>query len=169
MKLENVRVGQIVKDSFGNRYKVLEVANNKDDQPVKLRCTRHLGEHYYSTKSPSEETKYTFGIGGEWWIHKDMLKDFSIVKAKKAKDLKVGQIVVDKHGNEYEVYEVGRGIMPIALRCIKFVKRVNVQDDDVGFKHIDQTMWIYRSKKIAQNDGCDDMNILTVKSLKLKR
>ena len=105
MKLENVRVGQIVKDSFGNRYKVLEVANNKDDQPVKLRCTRHLGEHYYSTKSPSEETKYTFGIGGEWWIHKDMLKDFSIVKAKKAKDLKVGQIVVDKHGNEYEVYE----------------------------------------------------------------
>jgi len=97
---------------------------------------------------------------------------FDCEKAKKAKDLKVGQIVVDKHGNEYEVYEVyevGRGIMPIALRCIKFVKRVNVQDDDVGFKHIDQTMWIYRSKKIAQNDGCDDMNIHTVKSLKLKR
>lgn len=84
----------------------------------------------------------------------------------KLENVRVGQIVVDKHGNEYEV---GRGIMPIVLRCIKFVKRVNVQDDDVGFKHIDQTMWIYRSKKIAQNDGCDDMNILTVKSLKLKR
>nr|DAR90855.1 MAG TPA: hypothetical protein [Caudoviricetes sp.] len=87
----------------------------------------------------------------------------------KLENVRVGQIVVDKHGNEYEVCEVGRGIMPIALRCFKFVKRVNVQADDVGFKHIDQKMWIYRSKKIAQNDGCDDMNILTVKSLKLKR
>ena len=171
MKLQNVKCGQIVKDPFGNRYKVLEIVIDEADvRPVKLRCTRHLGEHYYSTKSPSEETKYTFGIGNEWWIHKDESKDFSIVKPKlKVEDLKIGQIVVDKHGNEYEVHAIDRDdIMPIRLRCTKFVRKVNVQDGNVGFKDVDQAMWIYRSKKIAQNDGCDDKGIVTVKSIKLK-
>lgn len=86
----------------------------------------------------------------------------------KLEEFKVGQIVVDKHGNEYEVNDVHRGMMPIRLRCIKFVRKVNVQDGDVGFHGVDIPLWIYRSKKIAQNDGCNVKSIVTVKSLKLK-
>lgn len=39
------------------------------------------------------------------------------------KEMKVGQIVADKFGNEYEVREISEcDKMPVLLRCIKFVK-----------------------------------------------
>lgn len=90
----------------------------------------------------------------------------------KPKDMKVGQIVVDKFGNEYEVEYIDNNdtAMPIKMCCTKFVVPVDVQDDNVGFTGAGKlnSYWIYKSKKAAKEDGVKDMNILTVKSLKSK-
>lgn len=85
------------------------------------------------------------------------------------KDIKVGQIVVDKLGNEYEV----RGIdendkMAVLLRCTKFVKEISVQKVcDIKFRKAGQTFYIYRSRSAARNSG-NDIDVITVKTLKLK-
>lgn len=36
MKLEDVEIGQILKDKFGNKYKVVEIDKNDDFVPVEL-------------------------------------------------------------------------------------------------------------------------------------
>lgn len=88
------------------------------------------------------------------------------------KDMKVGQIVVDKFGNEYEVKYIDNNdtAMPIRLCCTKFVAPVDVQDDNVGFDGAGKLnlYWIYKSKKAAKEDGVENMDILTVESLKSK-
>ena len=40
MKLENVKIGQILKDKFGNKYEVDEIDENDDLLPLKLRCIK---------------------------------------------------------------------------------------------------------------------------------
>ena len=57
----------------------------------------------------------------------------------KLEDIKVGQTVVDKFGNEYVVENVNHGWMPVYLRCTKFVKRVGLNPRFDGAFLIQQT------------------------------
>lgn len=68
----------------------------------------------------------------------------------KLKDIEVGMAVVDKFNNEYVIEIVGSGLMPILLRCTKFVKCIGVQENDVMFDDVDKSFWIYKSKKAAK-------------------
>ena len=93
-------------------------------------------------------------------------------KKMKLKEIEVGMVVVDKHSNEYIVQLVNRDgkFMPVMLKCTKFSSNILVQQSggiDVEFSHKGQTFYIYKSKKVARNDGCD-VDCITVKSLKLK-
>lgn len=87
----------------------------------------------------------------------------------KLKDIKVGQVVVDKFGNEYEVVEITKNDrMPVYLKCIKFVKKILVQRFGmIEFYKEGQSFFVYKSKKVAKNSG-NDIDVITVKSLKLK-
>ena len=86
----------------------------------------------------------------------------------KLKDIKGGQTVVDKFGNEYvvEIVSYSYDLMPVYLRCTKFVKCVAVQNHGVMFECVGDYFWIYKSKKVAKKDGIK--NGITVESLKLK-
>lgn len=44
----------------------------------------------------------------------------------KLKEVKIDQIVIDKCGNEYEVYDIDytNDILVVALKCIKHVKDI---------------------------------------------
>lgn len=89
----------------------------------------------------------------------------------KLEEIKVGMVVVDKHSNEYIVQLVNKDskLMPVMLKCTKFSSNILVQRaGDVGFSHEGQTFHIYKSKKAARNDGCKNVDVITVKSLKLK-
>lgn len=134
MKLCDTKVGQIVVDIYGNRYRVTDVTHEKDAhrQPVRLLCVQHLGGESYYTKSLSESTEYKFNLADEWWIKEDELCDFTIISDMKMKfaDLEVGQIVVDRHGNEYEVLCSTRIPYDVKLKCTKFVKQVEVSKDN---------------------------------------
>ena len=91
----------------------------------------------------------------------------------KLKDIEVGMTVIDKFDNEYEVLEItDRVLMPIKLKCTKFVKNIPVQNlgkifGKLEFYNVGQSFYIYKSKKVAKANGDDD-NIITIKSLKLK-
>lgn len=84
-------------------------------------------------------------------------------------DIKVGMKVIDKYDNEYEVNKLTEDKrMPVKLKCTKFVKKIPVQNlGGIKFREVGQSFYIYKSKKIARNNG-NDANIITVKSLKLK-
>ena len=84
----------------------------------------------------------------------------------KVEDIRVGQTVVDKFGNEYVVEIVSRDLRPVFLRLTKLVKRVVVQTHGVVFECVDDYFWIYKSKKVAKKDGIE--KCITVESLKLK-
>ena len=86
----------------------------------------------------------------------------------KLKEIEGGMTVVDKFDNEYIVEIVEKGLMPILLKCTKFVKSIGVQKYDVMFDDVDESFWIYRSKKAAKKDGMCQEHCITVKSLKLK-
>lgn len=88
----------------------------------------------------------------------------------KLKDIKVGITVVDKYSNEYIVKEVDRDdkIMPVMLECVKFVKSIPIRtvgNVNTGCKG--ESFYIYKSGKVARNEGYD-IKCITVKSLKLK-
>lgn len=87
----------------------------------------------------------------------------------KLKDIKAGQIVTDKLGNEYKVLFVAADgdDMPVELECIKFSEEISV-DGIFTFRRIGQCFWIYKSKKSCQKDGMCQENCISVKSLKLK-
>lgn len=82
----------------------------------------------------------------------------------KVEDIKIGQTVVDKFGNEYVVEIVDNSLMPVYLRLTKFVKRVVVQKHGVMFECVDDYFWIYKSENVAKKDGVE--NCITVESLK---
>ena len=85
----------------------------------------------------------------------------------KVEDIRVGQTVVDKFGNEYVVEIVDcDDSMPVWLRCTKFVEWVIVQKHGVMFECVDDCFWIYRSEKVAKKEG--GAKCITVESLKLK-
>ena len=86
----------------------------------------------------------------------------------KLKDIAVGMKVVDKFDNEYIVEVVNSGLMPVLLKCTKFVKCIGVQENDVMFDDVDKSYWIYKSKKAAKKDGMCQKHCISVKSLKLK-
>lgn len=89
----------------------------------------------------------------------------------KLKDIKAGQIVTDKLGNEYKVLFVTADgdDMPVELECIKFSEEISA-DGIFTFRRIGQCFWIYKSKKIAKavDELVDNKRLVTVKSLKLK-
>lgn len=90
----------------------------------------------------------------------------------KLKEIRIGQIVIDKLGNEYKVHDVDYNIgddncTPVALECIKHVKDISIFNH-ICFTTIGQVFWIYKSKKMAKKDCCKNMDVITVKSLKLK-
>ncbi len=92
----------------------------------------------------------------------------------KLKEIKIGQIVVDRFGNEYIVKEVDRdsspyNIMPIRIKCIKLLKSILVQRNDVLFCEVGQSFWIYKSKEVAKNDHTYIVDCITVEELKLKQ
>ena len=78
MKLNQFKVGQTVKDIYGNIYTVLGVDYDQNDNiPVKLKCTKRSGKYMYVTWS--NNSRYNFEYeGSESWINKDELKDFTI-------------------------------------------------------------------------------------------
>lgn len=84
-------------------------------------------------------------------------------------DIKIGMKVVDKYSNEYEVNAlIEDKQMPAKLKCTKFTREIPVQNlGGIKFREVGQSFYIYKSKKIARNNG-NDANIITVKSLKLK-
>lgn len=85
------------------------------------------------------------------------------------KDIKIGMKVVDKYSNKYEVNKLTEDKrMPVKLKCTKFVREIPVQNlGGIKFREVGQSFYIYKSKKIARNNG-NDANVITVKSLKLK-
>lgn len=89
----------------------------------------------------------------------------------KLKNVKVGQILIDKFGNEYRVLFVANDYdMPVELECVKFSQCVNV-DGNFTFTRIGQCFWIFKSKKRAKCHGTRpfiDHHFITLKSLKLK-
>lgn len=87
----------------------------------------------------------------------------------KLEDIEIGMMVVDKYGNEYEVNKLTEDKrMPVKLKCTKFVREIPVQNlGGIKFREAGQSFYIYKSKKIARNNG-NDANIITLKSLKLK-
>lgn len=88
----------------------------------------------------------------------------------KLEDVKIGQIVVDKYGNEY-VVEIADNhpLRPVLLKCIKFLNIVRVQKiGDVKFHNVNDIYWIYKSaEEVMLFEGCE-LECITVESLKLK-
>lgn len=87
----------------------------------------------------------------------------------KLEDVKIGQIVIDKYGNEY-VVEIADNhkLRPVLLKCIKFLNIVRVQKiGDIKFHNVNDSFWIYKSAEVAMFNGCD-LECITVESLKLK-
>ena len=86
----------------------------------------------------------------------------------KVEDIKVGQTVVDKLGNEYvvEIVDYDDDLMPVWLRCTKFVEWCVVQKHGVIFGRVYDYFWIYKSENVAKKDGVE--NCITVESLNLK-
>lgn len=87
----------------------------------------------------------------------------------KLKEIKVGQIVTDKYNNEYKVLYIDKNdaLMPVKLKCTKFLQSILVQKfGGVEFEQEGQRFYIYKSNKVARNDGCN-AKCITVKSLRL--
>ena len=87
----------------------------------------------------------------------------------KLEDIEIGMMVIDKYDNEYEVNKLTEDKrMPVKLKCTKFVREIPVQNlGGIKFREVGQSFYIYKSKKIARNNG-NDANVITLKSLKLK-
>ena len=88
----------------------------------------------------------------------------------KFKDIQIGQTVEDKLGNVYKVDtidEFDKDGMYVMLRCIKLIGPIAV-DNNADFTGVGNSLWVYKSKKVARKNGCLNDNIVTVKSLKLK-
>lgn len=87
----------------------------------------------------------------------------------KLEDVKVGQIVKDEFDNEYIIEKItGDDSMPVKLKCTKFLKPIQVQKlGDVYFNKAGKSFYIYKSKKVVLEKGCDT-DCITVESLKLK-
>ena len=84
----------------------------------------------------------------------------------KVKDFKVGQIVMDKLGNEYKVLHITDDNMPLRIACTKFCKPIAIYDGSF-FYGVGQEFWIYKSKKVARKGSHQGIGIVTAKSLKL--
>lgn len=91
----------------------------------------------------------------------------------KLEDVKVDQIVVDRYDNEYIVTEVDydeseSNVMPVRIKCIKFLKSILIQKYEIEFCGLNQSFWIYKSDETAKNDLHYIENCITVEELKLK-
>lgn len=65
MKLEDVEIGQILKDKFGNKYKVVEIDKNDDFVPVGLECINFIKDVYFG-----HGMNYIKEVGSRAWILK---------------------------------------------------------------------------------------------------
>lgn len=66
MKLENVKVGMLLKDKFGNEYEVIEVNKNDDFQPVRVKCVKFVKRVCFKT-----ERDVIYRAGSMAWLLKD--------------------------------------------------------------------------------------------------
>lgn len=72
MELEDVEIGQILKDKFGNKYKVVEIDKNDDFVPVGLECINFIKDVYFG-----HGMNYIKKVGSHAWILKDYSKCLS--------------------------------------------------------------------------------------------
>ena len=96
----------------------------------------------------------------------------------KPEELSVGQAVVDNYGNEYVVEEIDDSkskfnVMPVRVKCTKFLKRVPVQrgiggQDAAMFRQAGKVFWIFESEDIAKQEFMYTPGCLTVEQLKPK-
>lgn len=63
MKLENVKVGMLLKDKFGNEYEVIEINRNDDFQPVRVKCVKFVKRVCFKT-----ERDVIYRAGSMAWI-----------------------------------------------------------------------------------------------------
>lgn len=78
------------------------------------------------------------------------------------KDINVGQIVVDKFGNEYEVIDTDIPQCIAKLKCTKFVKESHV-DPIFKFDRIDRILWVGSNGVYPGYDMTPDILIQTLK------
>ena len=78
------------------------------------------------------------------------------------KDINVGQIVVDKFGNEYEVIDTDIPQCIAKLKCTKFVTESHV-DPIFKFDRIDRTLWVGSNGVYPGYDMTPDILIQTLK------
>ena len=77
------------------------------------------------------------------------------------KDINVGQIVVDKFGNEYEVIDTDISQCIAKLKCTKFVTESRV-DPIFKFDRPDRTLWVGSNSVYPGYDVHPDILIQTL-------
>lgn len=78
------------------------------------------------------------------------------------KHINVGQIVVDKFGNEYEVIDTDMNQCIAKLKCTKFVTESRV-DPIFKFDRLDKTLWVGSDSVYPGYDFTADIIIQTLK------
>ena len=78
------------------------------------------------------------------------------------KDINVGQIVVDKFGNEYEVIDTDIPMCIAKLKCTKFVKESRT-DPVFEFDSVGKVLWVGSSSVYPGYDVTPDILIQTLK------
>jgi hypothetical protein len=71
MKLEDIKIGQFLKDKFGNRYKVVEVNEDDDFAPVELKCVKFVNSVYFGSTCFGHSNNHITEIGSRVWVLKD--------------------------------------------------------------------------------------------------
>lgn len=87
----------------------------------------------------------------------------------KARELKIGQIVVDQYGNEYEVLKLFDVLGHVTFKCTKFVKKVEIREG-VFVRTGLQTIHIIDAEYYKEHYGLEDSNCryVTIASLSPK-
>lgn len=129
MKLEDVKVGQILKDKFGNKYEVVQIDDaDKDFMPVELKCVEFVKEVCFG-RNIDIITK----IEHHSWVLKNRLRILS-------SDSIVGEFLKNHYSHEYNSFVDGLNLVDLTFNdtnCrflfgdAKAVKKVDVTLDDL--------------------------------------
>ena len=87
----------------------------------------------------------------------------------KYKDLKVGQLVFDQYGNEYEVIQLNDLSYYATLKCKKLVERVEVRHDEY-VNNASQVINAINTEYLCEKYGLktNETKYITIESLKRK-
>ena len=143
MKLKDVKVGQILKDKFGNKYEVVQIDDaDSDFMPVELKCVEFVKEVCFGRNLDSI-TK----VDDYSWILKNRLRILS-------SDSIVGEFLKEHYSNEYSSFDDGLNLVDLTFNdtnCrflfgnAKAVKKVDVTladlciDDNKNYPTKDNT------------------------------